>query len=171
LTSSADRDGWQLVEASDRDLDELMSWFHDAAQVDVWGGPRFRFPFTRATFRKDCRWGRMPGFRLNSPAGEFSAFGQMYQRYGRINFARLVVKPGLRGQGVGRKLVGKMIEEGPKLFPADEFSLFAYRHNTAALACYRSMGFVVRDYPQGARMADQCYYLTRPIQQPDRESG
>ena len=157
-----ERGGWQIAEASDSDLDELMSWFHDAAEVDTWGGPRFRFPFTKATFRKDCHWGRMPGFRLNSPAGEFSAFGQMYQRYGRINLARLVVNPGMRGQGVGKRLVGLLIETGPTLFPADEFSLFAYRHNEAALGCYRSMGFVVRDYPEGARMADQCYYLTRP---------
>lgn len=152
---------WQIAEATDRDLGELMSWFHDAAEVDIWGGPRFRFPFTKASFRKDCHWGRMPGFRLNSPAGEFSAFGQMYQRYGRINLARLVVNPGMRGQGVGRRLVGLLMEMGPQLFPADEFSLFAYRHNAAALGCYRSMGFVIRDYPEGARMADQCYYLTR----------
>jgi len=163
LTEPPEHDGWLLAEASDCDLDELMSWFNDAAEVDIWGGPRFRFPFTKSTFRKDCHWGRMPGFRLDSLAGEFSAFGQMYQRYGRINLARLVVKPGLRGQGVGKRLVAGLIETGPQLFPADEFSLFVYRHNATALGCYKSMGFVVRDYPQGARMADQCYYLTRPV--------
>ena len=163
MTEPPEHDGWLLAEASDCDLDELMSWFNDAAEVDIWGGPRFRFPFTKSTFRKDCHWGRMPGFRLDSPAGEFSAVGQMYQRYGRINLARLVVKPGLRGQGVGKRLVAGLIETGPQLFPADEFSLFVYRHNATALGCYKSMGFVVRDYPQGARMADQCYYLTRPV--------
>jgi ribosomal protein S18 acetylase RimI-like enzyme len=152
---------WRLVEAMDRDLDELMTWFRGSDEVDIWAGPRFRFPFTGATFRKDCHWGRMPGFRLNTPAGEFAAFGQMYQRYGRINLARLVVNPRLRGRGVGKRLVGMLVEMGPRLFPADEFSLFVYRHNAAALGCYRSMGFVVRDYPEGARLADQCYYLTR----------
>ena len=163
MTESAARDGWQLIETTDHDLDELMSWFHDPDAVDIWGGPRFRFPLTRTTFRKDCHWGRMPGFRLDSPHGEFSAFGQMYRRYGRINLARLVVNPAMRGQGVGKRLVAMLIEVGPTLFEGDEFSLFAYRHNAAALGCYRSMGFVVREYPKGARMADQCYYLTRPV--------
>ena len=163
MTETAAHGGWRLVEAADQDLDELMTWFRESGEVELWAGPRFRFPFTRATFRKDCRWGRMPGFRLNTPAGEFAAFGQMYQRYGRINLARLVVNPRMRGRGVGKRLVGMLIDTGPGLFSADEFSLFAYRHNVAALACYRSMGFVVRDYPEGARLADQCYYLTRGV--------
>ena len=33
----------------------------------------------------------------------------------------------------------------------------------AALGCYQSMGFVIHDYPEGAPMADLCYYLTRPV--------
>jgi ribosomal protein S18 acetylase RimI-like enzyme len=163
VTSPVERDGWQLIEATDHDLDELMSWFRDSAAVDIWGGPRFRFPFTRATFRKDCHWGRMPSYRLNSPAGEFAAFGQMYERYGRINFARLVVNPRMRGTGVGKRLVGALIEAGPTMSSADEFSLFSYRHNAAALGCYQSMGFVIHDYPEGAPMAECCYYLTRPV--------
>jgi ribosomal protein S18 acetylase RimI-like enzyme len=154
--------GWQLVEAEDRDLEELMSWFGEASEVNVWGGPRFRFPFTRETFREDCRWGRMPSFRLNSPDGEFAAFGQMYERYGRINLARLVVNPGMRGQGIGKRLVGSLIDTGAELYAADEFSLFSYRDNAAALGCYRSMGFVIHDYPEGAPLADECHYLVRP---------
>jgi ribosomal protein S18 acetylase RimI-like enzyme len=163
VTVLAEGGGWQLVEAGDRDLEELMSWFHDAGDVDRWGGPRFRYPFTARTFRRDCHWGRMPSFRLNSPAGEFAAFGQMYERYGRINLARLVVHPDLRGVGVGKRLVAALIETGPALFTAEEFSLFSYRHNAAALGCYQAMGFVIREYPEGAPMADRCYYLTRPI--------
>lgn len=162
MTDTPQHDGWQLVAVTERDLEELMGWFSSAADVDRWGGPRFRYPFTAKTFRRDCHWGRMPGFRLNSPAGEFAAFGQMYERLGRINLARLVVHPDLRGAGVGKRLVAALIEIGPTLFTADEFSLFSYRHNAAALGCYRSMGFEIRDYPDGAPMADLCYYLTRP---------
>lgn len=163
MTELAGQEGWQLVAAADADIDELMSWFSGPGETDIWAGPRFRFPFTSATFRQDSHWDRMPGFRLNSPDGLFAAFGQMYRRYGRINLARLVVNPDMRGQGVGKRLVGMLIEVGPTLFAGDELSLFAYRHNAAALGCYRSMGFVIRDYPKGARMADQCYYLTRPV--------
>ena len=50
-----------------------------------------------------------------------------------------------------------------KAFTADEYSLFSYRDNTAALGCYLSMGFVIHDYPEDAPMADDCYYLVRPL--------
>jgi ribosomal protein S18 acetylase RimI-like enzyme len=161
VTGPAGR-SWRLVEAADPDLEVLMSWFREAGEVNAWAGPRFRFPFTGYTFRKDCHWGRMPSFRLNSPAGEFAAFGQMYLRYGRINLARLVVNPGMRGRGVGKRLVGLLIETGGKLFAADEYSLFSYRDNAAALGCYQSMGFVIHEYPEDAPLADDCYYLVRP---------
>jgi ribosomal protein S18 acetylase RimI-like enzyme len=105
----------------------------------------------------------MPSYRLNSPTGEFSAFGQMYQRYGRINLARLVVNPQMRGKGIGKRLVASLIGIGSSLFDANEFSLFSYRHNAAALGCYQSMGFVIHDYPEGAPMADECFYLIRPV--------
>jgi ribosomal protein S18 acetylase RimI-like enzyme len=163
VTGRIERNSWQLVEATEGDLEQLMTWFAGPDDVTLWGGPRFRFPFTPDTFRQDCRWGRMPSFRLNSPAGEFAAFGQMYERYGRINFARLIVNPEMRGAGVGKRLLAALIKTGPGVMTADEFSLFCYRHNAVALACYRSMGFAVRDYPDGAPMADVCYYLTRPV--------
>jgi GNAT superfamily N-acetyltransferase len=84
-------------------------------------------------------------------------------RYGRINLARLVVNPQMRGKGIGKRLVASLIETGSSLFDAKEFSLFSYRHNAAALGCYQSMGFVIHDYPEGAPMADECFYLIRPV--------
>lgn len=163
MTDSVGRNGWQLVEATEGDLEQLMTWFRGPEDVNLWAGPRFRFPFTLDTFQEDCHWGRMPSFRLNAPGGEFAAFGQMYERYGRINFARLIVNPGMRRAGVGKRLLASLMEAGPRLLAADEFSLFCYRHNAAALACYRSMGFSVCDYPEDAPMADVCYYLTRRV--------
>ena len=161
---SVDRDGWKLRDAEEGDLGQLMDWFTDAQSVNVWGGPRFRYPFTAATFRKDCHWGRMATFALETPAGRFAAFGQVYKRYERINLARLIVHPELRGEGVGQRLVDGLMEVGPQVVDRPEFSLFVYRHNTAALECYLRAGFRIRDYPEDAPMGDVCYYLTRPVE-------
>ena len=105
----------------------------------------------------------MATFRLSGPNGHFAAFGQLYERYRRINLARLIVHPDSRGNGVGKRLVSSLMDVGPRLFRCSEFSLFVFRNNVPALGCYLSMGFVIRDYPKGAPLPDQCYYLTRPV--------
>lgn len=150
-----------LTSASDADFDELMTWFPDAASVNIWGGPGFRYPFTSQTFREDCHVGEMASYSLRNAAGELAAFGQAYERYGRGHLARLVSNPGLRRQGAGRKLIEMLIESLEASGNYEEYSLFVYRDNAPAYECYRSLGFTVQDYPEDAPMPDQCYFLTR----------
>ena len=163
MPAAVDRDGWALRDATEDDLDRLMGWFTDARSVNLWGGPKFRYPFSPETFREDCHWGRMATFILESPGGEFAAFGQVYERYRRINLARLIVHPELRGQGVGGRLVELLIDVGPRIVDRPELSLFVYRDNTPALECYQQAGFRIQDYPLDASMGDLCFYLTRPV--------
>ena len=111
MAVTADRDGWVLAEAVEGDIDRLMKWFSDKDAVNVWGGPEFRYPFTRHSFAEDMHWGRMASFSLRDPRGQFAAFGQVYERFERINLARLVANPAMRGQGIGKRLV-KMLMAG-----------------------------------------------------------
>ena len=125
-------DGWTLAAAKDADFDEVMTWFPDAASVDRWGGPDFRFPFTRETFIEDCRIDAMESYVLNSPDGRRAAFGQSYERTGRGHLARLVVNPAMRRQGAGKRLIQLIIASLETQHDYAEYSLFVYRHNTPA---------------------------------------
>jgi len=156
-----DEDGWQLVPTDDSDFAELMTWFPDAGSVNIWGGPVFRYPFTAESFRKDCHVDVMSSYCLRNPDGEMAAFGQWYERDGRGHLARLISNPLLRRQGAGRRLIEMMIGQIEKNHDYGEFSLFVYRDNEPAYRCYRSLGFEVRKYPEGAPMPDLCYFLTR----------
>ncbi|MDH3430465.1 MAG: GNAT family N-acetyltransferase, partial [Gammaproteobacteria bacterium] len=135
------KDNWTLRKASSADIDDMMRWFSDAEAINIWGGPTFRYPFTRETFFEDIGWDRLASFALYDAADTFAAFGQVYERIGRINFARLVVNPAMRGRGVGKRLVELLMSVSASMYDCDEYSLFVYRGNIAAYACYRSMGF------------------------------
>ncbi len=162
-------DGWALEQAMDSDVDEVMAWFPDAASVDIWSGPGFRFPFSTVTFREDLRLDEMASWVLRRPGGELAAFGQSYERHGRGHLARLVVDPALRGQGAGKRLIQHIIGALDARYGYDEYSLFVYRHNETAYRCYRSMGFGVVEYPEDAAMADKCFFLTRKAAGEDDE--
>ena len=158
-----DDQGWTLDRAQPADMDRLRSWFPDDEAVRVWGGPNFRTPFTAETFVEDCHWPEMASFCLREPGDKtMVAFGQLYDRNGRINLARLIARPGRRGQGIGKRLVGLMMVAGKRLLPLDEYSLFVYRDNEPAIRCYRAMGFQINDdYPDDQILADECYFMTR----------
>ncbi len=163
MTSMPAQGGWVLERVTNDDIDQLMAWFPDAKAVKVWGGPHFRYPFSRDTFHTDCHWRDMATFCVRDPQNRFTAFGQFYAKHERINLARLVVHPDLRGAGIGKRLVAMLMQVGRTLMSLDEYSLFVYRDNTAALKCYKSMGFVIRDYPFDDPLVEACFYLTRLV--------
>ena len=155
--------GWLLQPSEERDIDALMRWFPDDASVRIWGGPIFRSPFNRHSFAEDLHWGRMRSYSLRSVEDELVAFGQVYARYDRIHFARLVSSPDRRREGIGKRLLTMLMAITPRSYDFDEFSLFVFRDNLPAYNCYRSLGFEVVDYPDDAPMAEACFYLTRPV--------
>ncbi len=152
---------WKLTPADSDDIDTLMTWFSDAADVDVWGGPKFRYPYTVETFRTDCHWPEMASYCLRDADGTMCAFGQFYDRNGYMNLARLVVAPDYRGRGLGKELVTLLMDAAADSLALDEFSLFVYRDNEPALRLYQSLAFEIREYPPDQILADRCFFLTR----------
>lgn len=156
------RDEWTLRAAVEADVEALMQWFPTYDDVNIWGGPSFRYPLTRESFFEDIQWGRMASFGLFDTKGRLAGFGQLYDRDKRIHLARLVVDPKQRGLGLGRRLIEMLMAAGRDLYPRDEYSLFVYRANEPAYRCYRGVGFEVADYPPDMPHADVCDFLTRP---------
>lgn len=155
----------KLNVATEADISHLMSWFPTERSVDIWGGPKFRYPFTPETFQEDVHWRDMDTYCLVDAGGEMLAFGQIYERHGRINLARLVVSPERRGQGIGRQLVLLLMDEGRGSFALQEYSLFVYKDNYPAKACYAGLGFEQHEYPADDELADTCIYMTRQVTQ------
>ncbi|MGI9235700.1 MAG: GNAT family N-acetyltransferase [Woeseiaceae bacterium] len=153
--------GWALAVPDEADIDELMRWLPDATSVDRWSGPRFRFPFTRESFREDCRVDEIATYCVRNPNGVMAAFGQMYERDDRGHLARLITHPEMRRQGIGQRLIRMIMTAARQEWGHEQSSLFVYRDNDAAYRCYLKMGFVLQDYPDGAPMQDECYFLTR----------
>ncbi|MEM1174103.1 MAG: GNAT family N-acetyltransferase [Pseudomonadota bacterium] len=152
----------QLRAAESTDLDALMAWFPDEASIRNWSGPFFDYPFDRESFHRDCKWQSIDSYCLESH-GSLQGFGQVYERYGRVNLARLVVRPDARGCGLGQQLVNALIEAGRSSLALDEAGLFVYRNNEAAYCCYRAAGFQIATMPDDVDLGDESRYLVRSI--------
>jgi ribosomal protein S18 acetylase RimI-like enzyme len=129
-------------------LPELMTWFPEAEELRIWGGPEFRHPFTPETFREDSKIDSIASWSLVSDDGELAAFGQCYLRIERCHFGRVGVSPHRRGGGLGTRLFREMAAWGLAEFGDRQLSLFVLKGNEAAYRLYLRLGFRVVPYPE-----------------------
>jgi len=152
-----------LTYASDTDIPDLMTWFHDARSTQEWGGWTFRYPFDDTTFREDVQLNELDSFVARSESGELIAFGQVRNKLGRGHLARLAVAPKHRGRGLGRDLVSSLCQKAAELFDCSENSLFVSKTNAIALRCYTGLGFHKAPYPEDNGMEHKTLFMIREI--------
>lgn len=150
----------RLIQPSDPNFIELMSWFSTEEELSVWSGPDFRYPFDLSSFKSDLKLDSIKSFSLISTEGNLLAFGQYYMRLGRCHLGRLVVNPNLRGQGIASHLIQKLSVLGKSDLNTDSCSLFVLGHNKSAIQAYTKLGFSMADYPDELPM-DNCFYMVK----------
>ena len=107
------------------------------------------------------RWQEVSSWSLVDEPGDMVGFGQFYQRYGRMHLARLAVSPERRGQGVGRALVDAIMRVAAEDLGLDDYGLYVYTDNDAAIRCYRAAGFRQARLPEGEVLGGRAIYMTR----------
>jgi ribosomal protein S18 acetylase RimI-like enzyme len=140
-------------------LPELMGWFTDPAACRLWGGPGFRFPFTRDSFRADARLDSLATFALATDATPLLGFGQYYLRNGRCHLARLAIAPAARGRGLGGTLVRELCRIGSAGLGVDTYSLFVLQGNERAIRLYERLGFTPAPCPEPGPLPADCIYM------------
>jgi ribosomal protein S18 acetylase RimI-like enzyme len=127
---------------------QVKDWFSNHQEIYTWGGPNMTFPMSDDKFLNLLNAPHLHSFSLINDNQEIVAFGQYYMRLARHHLSRLVVNPGFRGQGLSKKLIGKLLEKAAKTQPNTDASLFVFTDNIVAYNCYQSLGFIETDYPK-----------------------
>lgn len=119
----------------------VAGWPVSAAEVALWCGPR-DFPVAAQVV---AGWQQDPDVRSHVLVGGGMplAYGEVWcdEEEGEAELARVIVAPGARGRGIGRRLVRGLAEQA---LWAGHTEIFMRVHpaNTAALRCYRGAGFL-----------------------------
>ena len=136
----------ELRIAEKPDLPTVLGWINGEHECRMWAGPNIRYPATPETAWSDMEASDGKAYVLVDAASRVVGFGQVLSREGSaLHLARLIVDPGLRGQGVGRDLCVALMEIGSASQPAEYFTLNVYESNRAAVRLYQSLGFAIKE--------------------------
>jgi ribosomal protein S18 acetylase RimI-like enzyme len=130
-----------LVEFRASDASEVARWPASIEEVRLWAGSAGGWPVDASVFR---RWHEDPDVKPyvlhdgEVPVG----YGELWidEAEREVELARIIVDPDDRGSGVGKRLVGMLLERAALSSLPDAF-VRVVPENGAAVACYRGAGF------------------------------
>lgn len=116
----------QIVRLTSTDLEEIQA-FYQAAYPNSWFDPRMLQTGHYFGVRQQGILASVAGVHVYSPS------------YGVAAIGNVATRPELRGQGLARVTLSKLIYSLLKQTPL--IGLNVHAHNQSAIACYRSLGF------------------------------
>jgi len=149
-----------LSQPLDEHFIELMTWFSNEAELSIWSGPNFSYPFNLSSFKRDLTLDSIKSLALLSNDGALLAFGQYYLRLEKCHLGRLVVNPNMRGQGIAAHLIQTLSDLGKSDLNTTSCSLFVLAHNKSAMQAYTKLGFSMADYPETIALKN-CLYMVK----------
>lgn len=142
MSERTDDAGWQFRDPMPEHAAAIAAWSTSAAEADVWAS-RAEHPFPSAAITGWWDDDDVSPWVLLDPDGHLVAYGEIWddEEEDEVELARLIVDPGRRREGIGRRLVDALVTRMRAGGRAACFLRVA-PSNTAALALYRASGFV-----------------------------
>lgn len=160
------------------DADRLIGWVPDARFLLQWSGPLYKFPLTREQIAQTfAATQQEPPAQLmftvcESPGGRIIGHIELI-RIDRVakrgHVARVLIgEPNARGRGLGTEMMRLLVDHAFGALGLETLTRAVFAFNTAALACYRRLGFaVVEGKPESRPFENESWemhlmQLTKP---------
>jgi len=148
----------ELRLTKEEDMLELSTWFTTQSEVENWGGPLIRFPFTPDQFKKDIGWNIITSYSfINND--KLLGFVQVFDKYGYNHIGRVIIKPTKRANGLGVKLMQELFKK--YINSNQEYSLFVYTDNINARKLYESLGFKISNSKTDYEKDNHCFFMKK----------
>lgn len=151
-----------LKQFTESDFDTLKSWIHSEEDLVQFSGPIFTYPLTNSQLTSYCNLQNKQPFKVvlsltNETIGHCELnFENEIPRLSRI----LIGNPNLRGNKIGEKLVKKMADVLFKDVRVEKIDLNVYEWNTAAINCYKKVGFIINENLRSEKIVNGKVWVT-----------
>ncbi|WED23249.1 GNAT family N-acetyltransferase [Vibrio sp. JC009] len=132
-----------LTNFTDDNYDLLIRWINSEELNYLWGGPTFEFPLTREQLSEHFGKPEVTPyiFVVDDKQAGFVERYKVSEDHYRI--CRVFIADEFRGQSLSSIMLRALISNVKEIPGCTRLSLAVYAHNTAAIACYKSLGFEI----------------------------
>ena len=174
VTDTSGRPALALRALAPTDCDRLITWIDSADALWQWSGVRaFTWPLDRGQVLRDLAARAGSGGLLAGidESGEMVAHVliEPQHHHGVGHIGRVAVAPDRRGHGLGSALMRATVRHGFDEMGLHRLQLVVYTFNAAAIAAYRSAGFVVDGVARESALGSNGRWdgLTMSLLEPD----
>ena len=142
------------------DIRIIAGWIKTRRDCELWAGPRITYPLDPDLLPADIDL--YSADSLTMEAGDnLIGFGQvLHMDARRAHLARIIVAPRLRGQGLGKLLLGELMVRARQQ-GCERISLYVDRRNPIALSLYAGLGFEQALPPPDEQASPESMYMLR----------
>lgn len=155
------------------DLDVFLSWVPDEEAMVLWSGPIFSWPLDRFQLERYLtnvhrRYWTGIDESTGAIVGHGSLLLDIQAQTCRLGF--VIVDPGRRGEGLGRKLMALLTATAFETKAISELTLGVYAHNSHARSLYESVGFRGSEVVMRTQVGDQVWEVMSMRQSRERQN-
>jgi RimJ/RimL family protein N-acetyltransferase len=139
------------------EVNRLISWVDSPELLVQFSGPGFEFPITKSSWNKHLSdMSIHPYFVVDVNSDDPIGYAEIVKVDEKVvKLCRLLIgDPELRGLGLGKLLVRELIYEALAISNPLRILMNVYCHNTAAIKCYESVGFVINESVSKVSLVD-----------------
>lgn len=127
------------------DSNRLIQWINSEEELIQFAGPYFTYPLTEVQIENYLKLPNKDAFKvIQADTIEVIGHGEINQTSEVPRLARILIgRREHRGKGLGKELVLALLNKAFSICDSDRIELNVYTWNTAAIACYESVGFVL----------------------------
>lgn len=124
---------------------ELISNIKDKRALLQFAGPAYHFPLTKEQLENDLENENRFMFRVfDKTENNIIGHAQIFLKENTFLLGRILIwDENNRGKGYGKKIVQELLQYGFNTFDRKTAELNVYDWNTAAIECYKKVGFEI----------------------------
>jgi RimJ/RimL family protein N-acetyltransferase len=138
------------------DYAALISWIEDAESLMQFAGPAFTFPLTVEQLEQSHSDKNRHSFKVIDTAGEaVIGHAEIYLSQQSAYLGRIIIgDKKFRGKGLGQQLVYELLKHAFFQLNQTKAALNVFDWNTAAINCYKKVGFVFNPLKKAERVVN-----------------